>query len=689
MAGSFVGLDVNVYLKSGEVVEGKVSKVDPKSHSLYLQTVQFQNGIAVENTVLVKADTIEDLKIIRKQNQPQPPQHLSNHSLPTNPQLPPFTPYGFPNPALSPHQQVPFQYPSPPPQISHVPNPITIPPVQAVNPAAMALQQHLFGVLKLPPQNSGVHLNQPFLGSSQIGEGMINPGFYDPAVAQISISKNSANSNSVPNTPTQAHVNEKSDQKPTPPTNFLSSPNPNKPYEDEISLDEEDDTSEDLMKVNIPVTRSSSRNGFLKKQKSVKKFEKRKKKDGNNSNTKKPSGRNSFMNSDNNTWTDSVQDCDSEFDFQASLNMFDKKRFFEEVRESDTKDPETLLVNQNRVRKQSTNNNGKQYLQQKLGIREMVLDYETGNDAEVEDSEASEFVTVGNGDESLMKENGYSGSAGVAKPTFRTTFQEIEVPSVTPAEMIEIDRIAASETGPNDDQMIENGARCVAMMALQTLGGGRRIRPGNHNSAPLVVVLAGNNKTGAYGLGAARHLANHQCHVIAFVVGKEAELVNTVAYQQKILLPAGGKIIKNLSELPYHVSQPVDLIIDSILGYSQNFTDLSSSDKNTVNDLINWVANNRASTLSLDIPSGIHPLTGQPVTPLYIIPRWVLAFALPKTGLSCLERMSGVEVLLGDIGIPAVVFQKLAKVLKSQGNLPVKYFFPFEDKFVVGLERRT
>ena len=74
--------------------------------------------------------------------------------------------------------------------------------------------------------------------------------------------------------------------------------------------------------------------------------------------------------------------------------------------------------------------------------------------------------------------------------------------------------------------MLENGGRGAAMLVLQALGGGRRIKPGNHNDGPVVVVLAGNNQTGAYGLCAARHLANHECNVVVTVVGGEAELVN-------------------------------------------------------------------------------------------------------------------------------------------------------------------
>ncbi len=64
------------------------------------------------------------------------------------------------------------------------------------------------------------------------------------------------------------------------------------------------------------------------------------------------------------------------------------------------------------------------------------------------------------------------------------------------------------------------------ILLIPFVGGNRRIKPGNHNDKPLVVVLAGNNRMGAFGLAAARHLANHDCIVKVFLTGSEAELVN-------------------------------------------------------------------------------------------------------------------------------------------------------------------
>ncbi|KAJ3288182.1 enhancer of mRNA decapping [Borealophlyctis nickersoniae] len=359
-----------------------------------------------------------------------------------------------------------------------------------------------------------------------------------------------------------------------------------------------------------------------------------------------------------------------DFDFQAGLAQFDKRQIFSEIREADSTDPETLLVALNKRR---PHQHFHAHLQQKLGVHENVLDAapsgdETGNDAEVE----SELESEGFGD--------VDGTPRDGKKLMLKTIIGVPVPTVTPQEMLEIERIAISETGPSEEQMIENGGRGAAMLVLQALGGGRRIKPGNHNEGPLVVVLAGNNQIGAYGLCAARHLANHECNVIACVVGGEAELINTLAYQQKIFVPTGGKVSKGVVDLPHPSSQPVDLIIDALLGSQQTILDLSEGDKYLVGDLMRWANENKAPVLAIDMPSGINATTGHPVSPSnHVNAKWTLALGLPKTGHLRAREAVG-ELFLADIGIPRVVFQKGAKAGR------VKYMPPFADKFLVGLE---
>ena len=55
--------------------------------------------------------------------------------------------------------------------------------------------------------------------------------------------------------------------------------------------------------------------------------------------------------------------------------------------------------------------------------------------------------------------------------------------------------------------------------------GAKRLDKKNHNAAPLVVVLSGNNRTGAYALGAGRWLSLRGIRVLSVVsAGEEEEL---------------------------------------------------------------------------------------------------------------------------------------------------------------------
>ncbi|KAI8826915.1 YjeF N-terminal domain-containing protein [Fimicolochytrium jonesii] len=383
------------------------------------------------------------------------------------------------------------------------------------------------------------------------------------------------------------------------------------------------------------------------------------------------------------TFKEDVANLSDDFDFQAGLTQFDKRREFEKIREADETDPETLLVSHNRLRPVPQG-------MQKMGIRQMVLDSsvapsgeETGNEAEVESASDSEEAVALAG---LPEEAPPLVEFGGSRRRICQTLGGVAVPAVTPGEMLEIERIAGTETGPSDEQMIENGGRGCAMMILQALGGNRRIKPGNHNDGPLVVVLTGNNKIGAFGLCAARHLANHECNVIVSAVGTEAEMVNSVAAQHKTYVFSGGKLAKGMVDLPHPASQPVDLIVDALLGTHQSILDLSEHDRSLVCQLFQYANENKANVLSLDFASGVHGTTGVPMSPLHHIkPKWTLALGLPKIGHLRADREVVGELFLADLGIPRVVFQKV-NLSKSQGNNKFRWIPPFGDKFLVGLE---
>ncbi|ORZ01834.1 YjeF N-terminal domain-containing protein [Lobosporangium transversale] len=308
----------------------------------------------------------------------------------------------------------------------------------------------------------------------------------------------------------------------------------------------------------------------------------------------------------------------------------------------------------------------------------------TTSDVRVRASGGSASAALGSSSPSTISAkingDGSSGTGGSGKKRSVKiqTLSGVSCPTVTPLQMQEIERLSALEMGLSEEQMIENGGRGAAMMCLQALGGSRRIQPNNHNSAPIVVILAGNNRTGAYALCAARHLSNHGCVVLAFIAGSnhEGQLYPMASSQLRGFLAAGGELIHTIAELP-QASSPVDLIMDGMLGYQYMVRDIVDSDeRETICDLMDWANDNKAPILSLDMPSGVNGTTGQgDKTKFCIRPKWTLCLGAPKAG--CRSRSTTGELFLTDLGIPRACWKKAG--VKGWG-------LPWGADFLVGLE---
>ncbi|KAF9158703.1 enhancer of mRNA decapping [Actinomortierella ambigua] len=303
------------------------------------------------------------------------------------------------------------------------------------------------------------------------------------------------------------------------------------------------------------------------------------------------------------------------------------------------------------------------------------------------------------------------------------TLAGVSCPIVTSQQMQDAERLSTLEMGLSEEAMVENGGRGTAMMCLQALGGSRRIQPNNHNSAPVVVVLAGNNRTGAYAVCAARHLANHGCQVLTFLAARHlnAGLSKAIHPQVKGFLSTGEQLINTLQDLPGS-GLPVDLIVDGLLGYQYSLRDIVDADeRETICDLMDWANNNKAPVLSLDLPSGSivvvsnedgkggaakssvskendgsgvasSILLGGAVTASAAVvkggnankkgktkfcvrPKWTLCLGAPKVG--CRSRAVTGELFMTDLGIPCACWKRAG--VKGFG-------LPWGADYLVGLE---
>lgn len=201
----------------------------------------------------------------------------------------------------------------------------------------------------------------------------------------------------------------------------------------------------------------------------------------------------------------------------------------------------------------------------------------------------------------------------------------MEIPRLTRAQMIEVDRVMVEDLGIQLMQMMENAGRNLAELAIRLF------------DAATVQVLAGSGGNGGGGLVAARHLANRGVDVAVTLMRNE--LSGVPGHQLDILRRMGVSI---------GGPRQCDVIIDALLGYS-----LSGPPRGMALEWI-WYANESPGRkLALDVPSGVDVDTGE--APGRAINCDVtMTLALPKVGLDRSPLVG--DLWLADISVPPSVY---------------------------------
>lgn len=191
-------------------------------------------------------------------------------------------------------------------------------------------------------------------------------------------------------------------------------------------------------------------------------------------------------------------------------------------------------------------------------------------------------------------------------------------------------------------QMMENGGRALAELTRRLLDGDVMDRP--------ITLLAGCKGCGGIGLVAARHLHNW---------GAWLQVVTTHPADQYAGLPAFHLAALQAAEVATTWADdgwelpPSDLIIDALIG-----TGLVDSPQGTARDLILLANSSQAPVLSVDLPTGVDPDTGELASP-HISAEATLSIGLPKRGLQ-MEKTQALcgTLYLADIGIPSAAYEK-------------------------------
>jgi NAD(P)H-hydrate repair Nnr-like enzyme with NAD(P)H-hydrate epimerase domain len=184
--------------------------------------------------------------------------------------------------------------------------------------------------------------------------------------------------------------------------------------------------------------------------------------------------------------------------------------------------------------------------------------------------------------------------------------------------MAEVDRIASQELSIPLELLMENASRQIAVAARLFLGGVAGMR---------IVAFAGSGNNGGDAIGALRHLSGWGAEVRAVQLG----------------MPRDAAAVDE-----------ADLLIDGLLGYSTK-----GAPREPVADLIRAANASRLPILAVDLPSGMHPDTGEPLG-VTIRAALTVTLALPKRGLMTTRSQALVgDLLLADIGIPPQAFDRL------------------------------
>lgn len=388
-----------------------------------------------------------------------------------------------------------------------------------------------------------------------------------------------------------------------------------------------------------------------------------------------------------------------DFDFAENLSKFDKRTVFEQIRNEDTTADEDRLVSFNRLPPRAGTAGGKNLhptesvLEQRRphlrsnsnsSTEDDFSDFDSGRNSRRAMSRASTRRAPFRSNSAIADDIHNTSTASLNKSvrnqqhrgstvaysstnspipgrptppsspsvnlfqqphaTFRAMPSGTTCHTITPGTMTAVEELAEVEFGLTEDIMAENAARGIAQVALQAVNpGGRRLARENLavNARPVVVVLAGNHRTGARAIAAARHLHARGPRVVVALLGYErpADYDKDVRRQLDLLKRLGG-YVRSWTDVQRGLKRleaPPELIIDALLGRGKEFDALGQVDRATAMATVGWANKSRASVLAVEGPSGVGGSTGEVSIiegePLEVRAKYIVCLGAPRSGL--------------------------------------------------------
>ncbi|KAF2199753.1 hypothetical protein GQ43DRAFT_464572 [Delitschia confertaspora ATCC 74209] len=412
-----------------------------------------------------------------------------------------------------------------------------------------------------------------------------------------------------------------------------------------------------------------------------------------------------------------------EFDFAGNLSKFDKRSVFDQIRNEDTTADEDRLVHFNRISKPGTfggknlhptehvlegrrmrsvsnsssdddlsdfgsGHNSRRALSRASAIRAPTrqgsgiqgdndaLSHSVGPASAIPRASrslisrpyaSSHTTTVGspNPGRAVTPTDSAALESTTSRPCLKIVSNNRRCPTITPGGMLAVEEIAEVDFGLSEDLIAENAGRGIAEVVLSTINpGGRRLARENHNSKPVIVVLAGNHRGGARAIAAARQLDARGPRVMVALLGFERpeDWDKDVRRQVELFRKFGGRV-RAWDEVEGALKRqhaPPELIIDALLGRHKEFDALGDEDRRNVLAIVGWANKSRAAVLAVETPSGVGGSTGEVAIlegePLEVRAKYIVCLGAPRSGLlKALQNGAGKDpawlIWVVDIGV--------------------------------------
>lgn len=211
---------------------------------------------------------------------------------------------------------------------------------------------------------------------------------------------------------------------------------------------------------------------------------------------------------------------------------------------------------------------------------------------------------------------------------------------ITPEQMDKIDA-NSEKLGVSPILLMENAGRALAEYIINYK---------KELDSKKVVVVAGTGNNGGDGFVAARHLASQCKEITVILLGNNVK--TTEARTNWIAIKNMLKTIKHLTTDDANFKKimetnilEADILIDAIFG-----TGIKGLPRELHSNAISLINKSKAFILSVDIPSGLDPLTGE-VNNISVIANATITFHRLKIGLLKRKDITG-EIILKRIGVP-------------------------------------